>query len=289
MSTLYIVATPIGNLEDITLRAIRILKEVDLVLCEDTRVTKKLLRQYEIDTATMSYHAHSKITKEEKIIAFLEEGKSVALVSDAGTPAISDPGAMLVQHIREHFNLACLPEPALPAGRFVSGSRINAGESEINSDRQSVGSDRQSVGSDKQGVGSGSQGVGSGRHKCGDVKIESVPGPSALTAAFSIAGIPVSDFTFYGFLPHKKGRQTLFQEIAGSERAAIFYESPHRIEKALTSLQEFCPNKTVTLVRELTKIYEDVLQGSAETILETLKEYPEKLRGEMVVIVSEQK
>ena len=266
MSTLYIVATPIGNLEDITLRAIRILKEVDLVLCEDTRVTKKLLRQYEIDTATMSYHAHSKITKEEKIIAFLEEGKSVALVSDAGTPAISDPGAMLVQHIREHFNLACLPEPALPAGRLVSGSRINAGESEINSDRHCVDS---------------------GRHK--KVSIESVPGPSALTAAFSIAGIPVSDFTFYGFLPHKKGRQTLFQEIAGSERAAIFYESPHRIEKALTSLQEFCPNKTVTLVRELTKIYEDVLQGSAETILETLKEYPEKLRGEMVVIVSEQK
>jgi len=226
MSTLYIVATPIGNLEDITLRAIRILKEVDLVLCEDTRVTKKLLRQYEIDTATMSYHAHSKITKEEKIIAFLEEGKSVALVSDAGTPAISDPGAMLVQHIRNE----------LP-----------------------------------------------------DVKIESVPGPSALTAAFSIAGIPVSDFTFYGFLPHKKGRQTLFQEIAESKRAAIFYESPHRIEKALTSLQEFCPNKTVTLVRELTKIYEDVLQGSAESIMETLKEFPEKLRGEMVVIVSEQK
>ena len=226
MSTLYIVATPIGNLEDITLRAIRILKEVDLVLCEDTRVTKKLLRHYEIDTATMSYHAHSKITKEEKIIAFLEEGKSVALVSDAGTPAISDPGAMLVQHIRNE----------LP-----------------------------------------------------DVKIESVPGPSALTAAFSIAGIPVSDFTFYGFLPHKKGRQTLFQEIAESKRAAIFYESPHRIEKALTSLQEFCPNKTVTLVRELTKIYEDVLQGSAESIMETLKEFPEKLRGEMVVIVSEQK
>jgi 16S rRNA (cytidine1402-2'-O)-methyltransferase len=226
MSTLYIVATPIGNLEDITLRALRILKEVDLVLCEDTRVTKKLLRHHEIDTQTMSYHMHSKLSKEQKIIELLEEGKDVALVSDAGTPAISDPGAILVKHIRE---------------------------------------------------------------QCPEVSIESVPGPSAVTAAFSIAGLPVSDFIFFGFLPHKKGRQTLFEEIAEISRTAVFYESPHRIVKALTSLKEHCPNKKVTLVRELTKMYEDVLQGSAEEILATLEEFPEKLRGEMVVIVSEQK
>ena len=115
MATLYVVATPIGNMEDITLRAIRILKEVDLILCEDTRMTKKILGKYEIETPLMSYHARSKITKVEKILELLEEGQNLALVSDAGTPTISDPGSILVSTIREHFNTR-LPE-------FISGSR----------------------------------------------------------------------------------------------------------------------------------------------------------------------
>ncbi|MDO8564391.1 MAG: 16S rRNA (cytidine(1402)-2'-O)-methyltransferase, partial [bacterium] len=173
MSTLYIVGTPIGNLEDITLRALRVLKEVDVILCEDTRMTARLLARYEISKPLKSYHEHSKVSRIDEIVALLEQGKDLALVTDAGTPGISDPGSLLVSKIRE----------ALP-----------------------------------------------------EVKIETIPGPSALTAALSVAGVPASDFLFLGFLPHKKGRETLFKEIAASERAVVFYESPHRILKTLESL-----------------------------------------------------
>src|SRR3989344_765243 len=182
MPTLYIVATPIGNLEDITLRALRVLKEVDLILCEDTRVTKRLLEKYEIKTPTMSYHAQSKLSKVEKIFALLEEGKNLALVSDAGTPTISDPGCLLVSQIRQHF---------------MSRSNLDIEE----------------------------------------VKIAPIPGPSAVLAALSISGFPSSEFLFLGFLPHKKGRETLFKEIAVSKRTVVFYESPHRIIKTLESLK----------------------------------------------------
>jgi len=224
MNCLYIVATPIGNLEDVTLRALRILKEADVILCEDTRVTKRLLDKHGITAKQLTtYNEQDSGIAAGKIIGWLEEGKNVALVSDAGTPGISDPGTMLVQKVRE----------ALP-----------------------------------------------------DVKIESVPGPSALTAALSIAGVPVHDFTFLGFLPHKKGRETLFKEIAVSERTVVFYESPHRILKALEALQKFAPEKKITIVRELTKIYEEVLSGSASELSEKLRATPEKQQGEFVVIVS---
>ena len=219
---LYIVSTPIGNLEDITLRALRILKEVDIILCEDTRVTKKLLSHYDIHKQTMSYHAHSSLQKIDLIIKMLEEGKNLALVSDAGTPSISDPGSLLVSKIRE-----ALPEE----------------------------------------------------------KIVSVPGASALTAALSLAGLPVQDFTFLGFLPHKKGRETLFKEIAESERVVVFYESTHRILKALESLSKFVPDKKIVIAREITKMFEETLIGKPSEILEILTENPEKTRGEFVVMV----
>ena len=209
MSTFYVIGTPIGNLEDISHRAIRILKEVDVVLCEDTRVTKRLFEKYEISTHMVSYHAQSGETKVELILEKIEEGKNIALVTDAGTPGISDPGSMLISTIREKY-----PE----------------------------------------------------------LKIVSVPGPSALTSALSIAGVPTNEFIFLGFMPHKKGRETLFKEIAESERTIVFYESTHRIMKTLESLLKI--NKKITLVREITKIYEEVLQGSAETILKTLTEIP---------------
>jgi 16S rRNA (cytidine1402-2'-O)-methyltransferase len=221
MSTFYVIATPIGNLEDITLRALRILKEVDLVLCEDTRVTRKLFDKYQISTPTMSYHAQSGEAKVEIILEKIEEGKNIALVTDAGTPGISDPGSMLISQIREKF-----PE----------------------------------------------------------LTIVAIPGASALTTALSIAGVPTHEFIFLGFLPHKKGRETLFKEIAESERTMVFYESTHRIIKTLESLTKI--NKKVTVVRELTKIYEEVLQGSAEDILKILTDTPEKQKGEFVVIVS---
>ena len=232
MSIFYVVATPIGNLEDITLRALEKLRKVDVILCEDTRVTKRLLSRHQIATRTLSYHAHSKMTRTTEIISLLKEGKNVALVSDAGTPGISDPGSELVRHIRE----SCAEEIA-----------------------------------------------------AGAIKIESIPGPSALTAALSIAGVSCADFTFLGFLPHKKGRQTLFKEIADSERTMVFYESPHRIIKTLEALNEQCqiPNaKHVTICREITKIFEEVVSGTAEEVLAYFTAHPDKVRGEFVVIVS---
>ena len=220
---LYIVSTPIGNLEDITLRALRILGEVDLILCEDTRIAKKLLNHYEIKTSVQSYHQHSSLQKIDYIIDLLQQGKNLALISDAGTPAVSDPGSMLVGKIR-----AELPEE----------------------------------------------------------KIVAVPGASALTATIALAGIPIQDFIFLGFLPHKKGRETLFQEISKSERAMIFYESTHRIIKTLQSLSTKTPDRKIILAREITKIYEETLIGTASELLQILASKPEKTRGEFVVIVT---
>ena len=224
MSKFYVIATPIGNMGDITLRAINILKEVDLILCEDTRQTKKILKKYNINNGTMSYHAQRKLAKVDKIFKLLKEGKDLALVSDAGTPGISDPGAMLVSKIKEEFkdNVSVIP----------------------------------------------------------------IPGPTALIAALSASGLPTHEFTFLGFLPHKKGRRTLFQEIAKAKRTMVFYESPHRILKTLESLIEFCPDKKVCLAREITKIYEEFKTGSAEELLEYLNKNPVKQKGEFTVIVS---
>ena len=225
MSTFYVIATPIGNLEDITLRALRILKEVDIVLCEDTRVTKRLFEKHGISTQMLSYHAQSGDTKVDLILEKIEEGKNIALVTDAGTPGISDPGSLLISTIREQMS-----------------------------------------------------------EKYPDLKIEAIPGPSALTAALSIAGVPTHEFIFLGFMPHKKGRETLFKEINDSERTIVFYESTHRILKTLESLKKI--DKKVTIVREITKIYEEVLQGTAESVLKILTDTPEKQKGEFVVIVS---
>lgn len=217
---LSVVATPIGNLEDITLRALRVLKEADVIACEDTRVTKKLLSHFDIHVPTVSFHAHSGATGFEKIIKLLEEGKSVALVSDAGTPGVSDPGLELVSVVRER-----LPE----------------------------------------------------------IKIETIPGASALAAALAIAGLKVPSFVFYGFLPQKKGRETMLKEIALQERASIFYESPHRVAKVLEKLAEIVPDRRVGLYRELTKIYEEAIVGAPSEVLAKLT--PDKRRGEFVVIV----
>ena len=224
MATLYIIGTPIGNLEDVTLRALRVLKEVDLILCEDTRVTKRLLSKYEIDTKTMSYHAQSKLSKVDKIFALLEEGKNLALVSDAGTPCISDPGVLLVSQVREKFGDA--------------------------------------------------------------VAIVPIPGPSALITALSAAGVSVAEFTFLGFLPHKKGRETLFKEIAEARRVMAFYESPHRILKSLESLEKFCGGmRKIIVARELTKIYEEFVRGTVTEVRTHFEKNPDRVRGEFVVIV----
>ncbi len=224
MSKFYIVATPIGNMGDITLRAIETLKNVDLILCEDTRVTKKLLYKYDIKKPTMSYHAQSKLAKVDQIFKLLEEDKDLALVSDAGTPGISDPGALLVSKIKE----------------YLSDS----------------------------------------------VDVIPIPGAAAFITALSASGLPTHEFTFLGFLPHKKGRETLFKEIMDAKRTMIFYESPHRILKTLESLVKFCPNKKVCVARELTKIYEEFKTGTPKEIFEYFETNKEKQRGEFVVIVA---
>lgn len=226
MSKFYVIATPIGNMGDITLRAIETLKSVDLVLCEDTRETKKILDKYNINKPTMSYHAQSKLSKTDKIFALLEEGKNLALVSDAGTPGISDPGAMLISKIKEDTHMR---------------DRVN---------------------------------------------VIPIPGASAVITALSASGLPTHEFTFLGFLPHKKGRETLFKEIAQAKRTMVFYESPHRILKTLESLVKFCPNKKVCVARELTKIYEEFQNGSPAEILEYFNKNKDKQRGEFTVIVS---
>lgn len=219
----YIVPTPIGNLEDITLRALRVLKEVDLVLCEDTRTTKKLLSHYDIRTPLRSYHSHSKLSQIDNILDDLEKGKNIAIVSDAGTPAISDPGSLLISKIRKEMPW---------------------------------------------------------------VKIESLPGASAIASAFASSGIVGGEFVFIGFMPHKKGRETIFKEISESKRPIMFYESTHRIIKTLESLDKFCPKKRVIIIKEISKIYEDYFAGSASEVLKIFKENPEKTKGEFVVIVS---
>jgi len=226
MSKFYVVATPIGNMGDITLRAIETLKSVDFILCEDTRETKKILNKYNINKPTMSYHAQSKLAKVDKIFELLGEGKDLALVSDAGTPGISDPGAMLIFKIKEKF-----------------GER-------------------------------------------GKIQIIPIPGATALIAALSASGLPTHEFTFLGFLPHKKGRETLFKEIAQAKRTMVFYESPHRILKTLESLVKFCPEKKVCVARELTKIYEEFKTGSPREVLENFNKNEDKQRGEFTVVVA---
>lgn len=223
--TLSVVATPIGNLADITLRALETLRNADAIACEDTRVTAKLLARYDIQKPLLIFHAQSGRQASARILSMLAEGKRIALVTDAGTPGISDPGSALVREVRD-----TLKE---------------------------------------------------------DARIETIPGPSAVGAALSIAGVPTDEFTFLGFLPHKKGRQTLFREIAESERTMVFYESPHRIEKALASLAEVLEEgRRVIVLRELTKMFESFQEGSASELAAHFKEHQDQVRGEFVVIVT---
>lgn len=225
MALLSIVGTPIGNLGDITLRAIETLKSADAIACEDTRVTSKLLSRYDIQKPLVVYHAQSGRLAAERVLALLGDDKHVALVTDAGTPGVSDPGVELVALARERLGSS--------------------------------------------------------------VRIEAVPGPSALAAALSVAGLPAASVVFHGFLPHKKGRQTLLKAIAAEERTVVFYESPHRIEKALASLAELLESeRRVAVCRELTKIHEEVVVGTATEAVAYFKEKPDHVRGEFVVVVA---
>ena len=226
---LSVVATPIGNLEDITLRALRVLKEADYVLCEDTRVTGKLLVHYEIKAKLKRYDAHASEKMHEDVVNDLHAGKHIALVSDAGTPGVSDPGVFLVARVR----------------REAPHARIDA-----------------------------------------------IPGASALTAAFSIAGITGNEFVFLGFVPQKKGRETFFKSLAAFDMPVIFYESPHRIMKTLASLVQVAEvatipvNWNITIAREITKMHEEVVQGNPREVFQHFTDHPDTVRGEFVVMVA---
>ncbi|AYQ32841.1 16S rRNA (cytidine(1402)-2'-O)-methyltransferase [Runella sp. SP2] len=217
---LYLVPTPIGNLEDITLRAINVLKSVDVVLAEDTRTSGNLLKHLGISKPMQSYHIHNEHQTVQKIIARILKGESMALVSDAGTPAVSDPGFLLVRE--------CL----------------------------------------KNGV-----------------EVECLPGPTAFVPALVNSGLPSDRFTFEGFLPHKKGRQTRLTELKEEERTMIFYESPHRLLKSLEQFAEyFGGDRQASVSRELTKMFEETVRG---TLTEIIAYFTEKtIKGEIVIVVS---
>ncbi len=215
---LYIVATPIGNLEDITLRAVRTLKEVDYIAAEDTRHVQILLQKYEIHKPAISFHAWSDDRKLSQLTDMLRQGKSIALVSDAGTPGISDPGYVLVK------------------------AAIEAG-----------------------------------------ISIVPIPGPSAVITALCASGLPTHQFLYLGFLPVKKGRQTMLETFKDEERTIVFYESPHRIIKTLSEFAQKFPGRRMVIARELTKMFEEFFRGTTgEALAHFEKKSP---KGEFVVML----
>ena len=236
MGKLSVVATPIGNLEDMTFSAVRVLKECDYILCEDTRVTGKLLKHYKIDSKMKRYDAYASEKVHKEILEDLVEGKHIALVSDAGTPGVSDPGVLLIQKIRTYG------------------------------------------------------------HPMSIIVVEAIPGPSAVTAAFSIAGLSGNQFSFLGFVPHKKGRQTFFKGLASYGHPVIFFESVHRIMKTLQSLVDLNQSNAsvnrginVIVIREITKLHEEVISGTPEEIKQYFEDNKDHQKGEFVVIVESQK
>lgn len=220
MASIYIVGTPIGNLEDLTFRAFNTLRKVDFILAEDTRKTKILLDRYEITKPTISCHQHSKSTKVEHIVELLKSGKDLALVTDAGTPGISDPGNHLLEKIWE----------------------------------------------EKEG------GL--------DVDIVPIPGASSLTSILSVCGFPTDDFLFLGFLPKKKGRQTLFTKLKNEKTTIVFFESPRRVEKTLAELEKYLGNVEAVVGRELTKKFEEIIRGKLGDIK------ARNTKGEFVVVIN---
>ena len=218
--TLYIVGTPIGNLSDITLRAIQILKDVDVIACEDTRHTQKLLKHYDIDTRTLSYHEHNEQQRTDQLVVQLKQGTNVAVVSDAGTPLINDPGFRIVR--------ACVEE---------------------------------------------------------GIAVVPVPGPSALITALAVAGLPTDSFFFAGFLPARSNaRQARLEELSDIPGTLVFYEAPHRLIDMLQDAVEILGEREAVVVRELTKLHEEIKRGRLSELVELYSTGTEP-RGEIVVLV----
>ena len=217
---LYIVSTPIGNLGDITLRCIETLKTADFIACEDTRVTKKILNHYSINSNLITYNNINEKRETAKLITRLQKGENLALVADAGTPCISDPGYRLV-------------------------------------------------------------------HAChlDNIEVVSIPGASSVVSALSISGLPTDSFYFCGFLPRKKGRKTKFEFLTSLPTTVIIYESPHRILKTLKDINSYMGDRFISICREITKIYEEVIFGKVSTIIDKL-EQKNSIKGEFVILIS---
>ncbi len=223
MSKLYLVPTPIGNLEDMTFRAIKVLKEVDLILAEDTRTSGKLLKHFDINTHMQSHHMHNEHKTIDRIVQRLQSGETIALISDAGTPAISDPGFLLTR--------ACVEN---------------------------------------------------------NIEVDCLPGATAFVPALVNSGLPNDKFVFEGFLPVKKGRQTRLKLLAEETRTMIFYESPHKLIKTLGNFVEyFDKDRQVSVSRELSKLHEETIRGTAKEVLTHFENKPPK--GEIVIIVEGKK
>lgn len=219
---LYIVPTPIGHLGDITHRALEVLAEVDIILAEDTRITKRLLSRYEINTPMKAYHAHNEHQVTEEILERLAGGQNIALVSDAGMPGISDPGFMLAR--------AC---------------------------------------------------------RAADQAFTVLPGPTAFVNAIVGSGFPCDRFFFEGFLPHKKGRQTRWKFLSSFPHTVVLYESPYRLLKCLEEINTHLgSDRNVCVARELTKVHEEFHIGTARELAEWFEQHPEKVKGEMVIIIA---
>jgi len=217
---LYLVPTPIGNLEDMTFRAVRVLKEADLILAEDTRTSAPLLKHFDIHQKVFSHHRHNEHQSANEIIRFLKEGKNIALISDAGTPAISDPGFYLVREALKN-----------------------------------------------------------------ELEVECLPGATAFVPALVNSGFPTDRFCFEGFLPLKKGRQTRYKTLANEERTIILYESPHRLLKTLDEIAlYFGSERQISVSRELTKMFEETVRGTAAEIKTYFETHPAK--GEFVICVA---
>ena len=214
---IYIVSTPIGNLGDFTQRAVETLKSVSLIAAEDTRRTRILLNRYEIQTPLSSYNSYNKLKKSPFFLGRLKKGQSIALVSDAGTPGISDPQYQLVQSALEE-----------------------------------------------------------------EIRVNSVPGPSALLAALTVSGLPMDKFVFEGFLPRKKGRATALEKLACEQRTLVIFESPNRIQKTFRDLLNTFGNRQVAIARELTKIHEEVLRGN----LEDFANQDRNWKGEITLVIA---
>ena len=216
---LYIVSTPIGNLRDITLRAIDILSGVDLIACEDTRHTRILLSEYEIKKKLISYFEYNKIKRIDFILSCLKEGQNIALVSDAGTPGISDPGVSLIKRVIEE-----------------------------------------------------------------NIKVEAIPGASALLTGLIVSGMPMHKFTYVGFLPVKSGaRKRSLEELKAEAKTIVLYESPHRLLKTLLAIKEVFGNRNIAVARELTKKFEEILRIPVEEAIARFED--KKPKGEFVIII----